>query len=82
MQASQVILEEVMRAAIGAATAAAVKAAAGDRHAAGQVFAYHDVLSVLKEQADIAGIAFDDALVAGFEPDTLIVAAAPIRQAA
>lgn len=82
METSQVVLEEVMRAAILSARKAAAQAASGDRHAAGQVFAYHDVLSVLKEQADLAGVAFDDALVAGLDPDELIASSAPLKRAA
>jgi hypothetical protein len=82
VETSQMVLEEVMRAAIAAARRAAAQAASGDRHAAGQVFAYHDVLSVLKEQADLAGVQFDDEVVAGFDPDELIRDSAPLRQAA
>lgn len=82
MEAAQVVLEEVMRAAIASARRAAAQAASGDRHAAGQVYAYHDVLSVLKEQADLAGVEFDDATVAGFDPDELIVRSAPMPRAA
>ena len=82
MESAQVILEEVMRAAILAARRAAAQSATGDRHAAGQVFAYHDVLSVLKEQADLAGIRFDDEIIAGFDPDELIRASASLKDAA
>ena len=81
MEACQVILEEVMRSAVDAARQAARQAAAGDRHAAGQVFAYHNMLDVLKEQADLRGVAFDDAELVAFDPDELIAASAP-RQAA
>ena len=81
MQASQVVLEEVMRAALESARKAAVQAAAGNRHAAGQVFAYHDVLDVLKEQASLLGVQFDDRELAAFDPDELIRAAAPRRAA-
>lgn len=82
MESSQVVLEEVMRATILAAQRAKQLAAAGDRHAAGQVFAYHDVLSVLREQADLAGIEFDDRLVAEFDPDELIAVPGPSQAAA
>lgn len=82
MESAQVVLEEVMRSAIISARRAAAQAAAGDRHAAGQVFAYHDMLSVLKEQADIAGVQFDDEIVAEFDPDELIIASAPLKTAA
>lgn len=81
MERSQVVLEEVMRAALVSARAAAAKAAAGDRHAAGQVFAYHDVLDVLKEQAELIGVTFDDGELKSFDPNELIAASAP-RQAA
>jgi hypothetical protein len=81
MEASQVVVEEVMRAAVDAARKAAAQAASGDRHAAGQVFAYYNVLDVLKEQAALAGVVFDDVELQGFDPDELLALAAP-RQAA
>lgn len=81
MDSGQVVLEEVMRAAMESARKAAHQAAGGDRHAAGQVFAYHDVLDVLKEQAELLGIQFDDRELASFDPDELIRAAAPRRAA-
>ena len=71
-----------MRATILSARRAAARAAAGDRHAAGQVFAYHDVLSVLKEQAQLVGVRFDDAMVAGSDPDELIHTSAPLESPA
>ena len=64
MNAGQIVLEEVMRAALDAARAAARQAAAGDRHAAGQVYAYHNVLDVFKQQADLLGMKIDDAELA------------------
>lgn len=81
MEASQVVLEEVMRAAVDAARKAALQAAGGDRHAAGQVFAYYNVLDVLKEQADLLGLAFADTGLQSFDPDELLEAAAPRKAA-
>lgn len=81
MDSGQVVLEEVMRAALESARKAAQQAAGGDRHAAGRVYAYHDVLDVLKEQAELLGIQFDDRELASFDPDELIRAAAPRRAA-
>jgi len=78
---AQVVLEEVMRAAMLSALKAAVQAAAGDRHAAGQVFAYHDILDVFKEQAEVLGVKLADAELASFDPDTLLKLAA-LRQVA
>lgn len=70
-----------MRAALESVRKAAQQAAGGDRHAAGQVFACHGVLDVLKEQAELPGIPFDDRELASFDPDELIRAAAPRRAA-
>lgn len=81
MDAKQVVLEEVMRMAIEAGREAAAQAASGDRHAAGQVFAYYNVLDVMKEQADLLGVKFDDAEVAAFDPDELIKISAPRKAA-
>lgn len=81
MEISQAVVEEVMRAAINAAKVAAPKAAAGDRHAAGQVFAYHDVLDVLKEQCDLLGVVFADTGLQAFDPDELLVLASPKKAA-
>jgi hypothetical protein len=76
-----VVLEEVMRAALNAARKATAQAAAGDRHAAGQVFAYYDVLDVLKEQINLLGLEFADTELAPFDPDELLRASAPRRVA-
>jgi hypothetical protein len=81
MEASQVVIEEVMRAAVDAARKAATSAAAGDRHAAGQVFAYHNILDVLKEQATLLGVVFADIELQGFNPDELLTSAMPRKAA-
>jgi hypothetical protein len=81
MDTPQVVLEEVMRAALEAARGAAVQASAGDPHAAGQVFAYHDVLDVFKEQAALMGLMIDDAELAALNPDELLRSSAPQRAA-
>jgi hypothetical protein len=72
MDSGQVVLEEVMRAALDAARSAARQAAAGDRHAAGQVYAYHNVLDVFKQQAEVLGMQIDDRELAALNPDDLI----------
>lgn len=81
MEQAQVVLEEVMRAAMQAALRAATQAADGDRHAAGQVFAYHDVLDVFKEQAELLGMKISDTELAAFDPDQLIQLSAPRKAA-
>jgi hypothetical protein len=81
VEQAQVVLEEVMRAAMQAALRAATQAADGDRHAAGQVFAYHDVLDVFKEQAELLGMKISDAELAAFDPDQLIQLSAPRKAA-
>ena len=81
MESCQVVVEEAMRAAIDAARKVAPQAAAGDRHAAGQVFAYYNVLAVLKQQAALLGVTFADKELATFDPDELIRTSAPRKAA-
>lgn len=81
MEAAQVVLEEVMRAAMDAALKAAPRAASGDKHAAGEVFAYYNALDVFKEQAEIVGMQISDRELAAFDPDALLKLAAPRKAA-
>lgn len=72
MERAQAVLEELMSLSIEAGRKAAAEAAAGDRHAAGRLFAYHDVLDVLVEQAKLIGLVFEDKSLADFDPDELL----------
>ena len=82
MERAQAIVEEVMRAAMEAGRRAAAQAASGDLHAAGQLFAYHDVLDVLKEQADLLGVVFAESELRNFDPDELLSLSVPACKAA
>lgn len=68
MERAQAVLEELMSLSIEAGR----KAAAGDRHAAGRLFACHDVLDALVEQAKLIGLVFEDKSLADFDPDELL----------
>ena len=72
MNESQVVIEEVMRAAMDAALKASARARSGDQHAAGQVYAYHNILDVFKQQADLIGLEIADTELAEFNPDVLL----------
>lgn len=71
IQSAQVVLEEVLGAAIEAALEARAKAA-GDPIERGQLMAYHDIISVAKEQAALLGLEFRDKNIAAFDPDDLL----------
>lgn len=80
MEKAQVVIEELMTSAIAAGRDAALRAAAGDVVASGQVLAYYDVLDVLKEQAGQIGLVFADKTLAAFDPDELL--RKPLKKAA
>lgn len=80
LAAAQVVLEEVMGAAINSARAACAEAAAGDSYAAGKVDAYYDVLDVFKEQAEVIGLEFFDATLRDIDPDELLRLIAKLQQ--
>ncbi|MHB8920901.1 MAG: hypothetical protein ACYC3N_07690 [Halothiobacillus sp.] len=71
---AQAILEGVMKAAIDAARQLADAAAAGDAFSQGEIMAYYDMLDVIKEQAELAGLEFEDKMLADFDPDELLPA--------
>lgn len=69
-KAEQVVLEELLTAAIAAGRQAAKKyRASGDRFEEGRVFAIYDLVTVAQEQAKTLGIEFDDKSLAEFDPD-------------
>lgn len=74
MSPEQVVLEEVMVAALDSARSAAEQAATGDSYSAGKVDAYYDVLDVLKEQAELLGVKFDDVRLQRLNLDELFQA--------
>jgi len=69
---AQILLESVMKAAIDAARQLKEPAAAGDAFSQGELMAYYDILDVIKEQAELAGIEFNDPDLAEFDPDELL----------
>ena len=74
----QVVIEELLTAAIDAGMKARRKAAM-DPFENGRVSAYYDVIRWIKEQADILEIEFADQSLAKFDPDELLK---PEKQAA
>jgi hypothetical protein len=69
---AQILLESVMKAAIDAARQLKEPAAAGDSFSQGEIMAYYDILDVIKEQAELAGIEFNDPELSDFDPDELL----------
>ena len=72
MEKAQVVIEELMYLAIDAGRKAATEATRGDLHARGRLFAYHDILDVLQQQARLLGLQFEDKSLAAFDPDDLM----------
>lgn len=64
----QVVLEELLSAAIGNALDAREKAGQ-DPFENGRLMAYYDVITVAKEQAEIIELEFADRTLAAFDPD-------------
>ena len=81
MDKSQVIVEELMSLVVEAGKKAAGEAAFGDVHARGRLYAYHDVLDVLKEQAHLLGVDFADNSLRDFDPDELLRLSVPRKAA-
>ena len=67
----QVVLEEVLRAAINAAREARARAVS-DLFEEGLMMAYYDLITVAKEQAELMELEFIDRTIAEFDPDELL----------
>lgn len=65
----QVIIEAVVQSVRRSADKAAQSPADFDR---GMVIAYHDVLDIIKEQAELLDVPLVDVAMAGFDPDSLL----------
>ncbi|MBK6742518.1 MAG: hypothetical protein IPG66_05875 [Hydrogenophilales bacterium] len=78
IDARQVVLEELLTAAIKAGRQAAQKyRASGDRFEEGRAFALYDLITVAQEQAGHLGIEFADKTLAEFDPDKELLLAKP-----
>lgn len=66
-----VLLEEVLRKAMDEAVSLAKKAGKTE-HEKGETFAYLDLLSWAKVQAEVLGVTFSDKELAAFDPYSLI----------
>jgi hypothetical protein len=64
----QVVLEELLTAAIDGALKAREKADR-DPFEKGLLMAYYDLITVAKEQAKIIGLTFEDKTITAFDPD-------------
>jgi len=69
---AQVVLEEVMTAAIDAARRAQHEGANGDPFQSGLLMAYYDVLDIIKTEADLSDLKFCDESLNAFDPDELL----------
>ena len=67
----QVVLEEVLRAAINAAREARARTVS-DPFEEGLMMACYDLITVAKEQAELMELEFIDRTIAGFDPDELL----------
>jgi hypothetical protein len=70
----QVVLEEVLTAAIDSALQARRKAAT-DPFENGRLMAYYDVITVVQEQAELIGLKFADKNLTAFDPDKELLGA-------
>lgn len=78
VKAEQVVLEELLTAAIRAGRLAAQEyRASGDRFEEGRLFALYDMITVAQEQARLLGVRFADQSLAEFDPDKELVVARP-----
>lgn len=66
-----VLLEEVLRKAMDEAVSLAQKAVKTE-HEKGEIFAYVDLLSWAKAQAEVLGVTISDRELAAFDPYSLI----------
>lgn len=76
---AQVVLEEVLTKALEEAESLA---GSTDPEQQGRLFAYFDVLSWAKDQAEVFGVHFDDRKLESLDPYQLIGKPASLRKAA